>query len=227
MKSNEKQRRTLLQRASLAALLGGAGITGLIRKVLAAGGEQAKPGMRRVSGTVTVNGVAAHEGTPVGAGDAVETGAASDAVYVIGQDAFLQRPSSRVSFGDSAAAGVLRVITGRLLAVFDKGNRRIDTPAATIGIRGTGCYVEVEADRVYFCLCYGEVDLTPTAAPSERETYASGHHDRPLYIYQDSKTPKVAAAADLANHHDEELVLLEALLGRRPPFADLKAYTEK
>ena len=52
------------------------------------------------------------------------------------------------------------MLTGGLLAVW-KGNRQIETSVATAGIRGTGCYIEVEKRRTYFCLCYGAVVLQP------------------------------------------------------------------
>ena len=224
MKRNAQQRRSLLKQASLAALLGGAGITSLIGRVLAAGGDPARPGIRRMSGQVSVNGAPAHANLLIQPGDTVVTEAASEAIYVIGQDAFLQRAASRVSFGDGAAAGVLRVVTGRLLSVFAVGERRIETPTATIGIRGTGCYIEAEAERVYFCLCYGVAELTPTAAPQEREVIRTKHHDKPQYIYNDMKMPKMSVPAEVINHRDEELEMLEALVGRRPPLERLGGY---
>ena len=216
MKNKLQLRRSLLQTAGLAALLGAAGNSGLISRALAAVNE---PGLRRYSGEVNVNGKPARVGMPIVPGDTVVTGADGEAIYVIGLNAHLQRSGSRVSFGGSAAAGVLHIISGRLLSVFAQGTHSIMTPTATIGIRGTGCYIEAEAERVYFCLCYGEAELTPTVSPEEREIYRSRHHDRPLYIYSDMKMPKMAVPADVINHSDEELTLLEALVGRSPPFA--------
>ena len=220
MKNKLQLRRSLLQTASLAALLGAAGNSGLISRALAAVNI---PGLRRYRGEVSVNGKPAREGMPIGPGDTVITGADGEAIYVIGQNAHLQRPGSSVAFGEGAA-GVLRIITGRLLSVFAQGQYRIETPTATIGIRGTGCYIEAEAERVYFCLCYGEAELTPTVSPEEREVYRTRHHDRPLYIYSDMKMPKMAVPADVINHSDEELTLLEALVGRSPPFAPGSKY---
>jgi len=202
----------------LGALLSGGGITSLLAGVLAADQASIKPGMRRVSGQVSINGAPAREDMLIGSGDSVVTGPTAEAIYVVGQDAFLQRGGSRVSFGERAATGVLRVVTGRLLSVFGGGERSIVTPTAAIGIRGTGCYIEAAAERVYFCLCYGEAELTPTAAPQERETIRAKHHDKPLYIYADMKMPKMAVPAEVINHRDKELEMLEALVGRHPPF---------
>ena len=227
MTKTSLQRRSWLRQAGWVGsttLAGAAGLLGIIGRVLAAGDTTALQGMRRLVGEVTINGRPARADARVNPGDSVETGAGAEAVYVIGRDAFLQRANSRVSFGDSAAAGVLRVVTGRLLSVFDRGQRRIETPTAIIGIRGTGCYIEAAAARVYFCLCYGEAELIPTVSPQEKEVYRTRHHDRPMYIYSDMAMPKMAVPAEVINHTDAELVLLEALVGRQPPFQDYGKY---
>ena len=39
-----------------------------------------------------------------------------------------------------------------------------------------------------------------------------------MYIYNDMKMPKMMVPADVVNHSDLELTLLEGLVGRRPPF---------
>ncbi|TRZ69816.1 MAG: hypothetical protein D4S02_01470 [Rhodocyclaceae bacterium] len=207
-----------------AGLLGGAGISGLIGRVLAAGNSPALQGIRRMSGKVEVNGSSAGQGQRILPGDTVTTGADGEVVYVIGENAFLQRARSSVSFGDSATAGVLRIISGKLLSVFGKGPQKIVASTATIGIRGTGCYIESAPDLVYFCLCYGEADLVPTAAPAEQELIKTTHHDRPLYIHNDMKMPTMMVPAGVINHTDLELTLLESLVGRLPPFAGKRPY---
>ncbi|MDP3512614.1 MAG: hypothetical protein Q8S20_07675 [Sulfuritalea sp.] len=216
-------RRRILKALAAAGLLGPAGISGLIGNALAKGNAPVAPGLHKLRGTVTVNGKPAKEGQIVGAGDTVVTGPGSEAIYVIGQDAFLQREASTVSFGADAVQNLMRVVTGKLLSVFGKGaTRKIQVSTATIGIRGTGCYIEDEGSgataRTYFCLCYGEVELTPAAAPQERETYSTTHHDKPMYVHNDMKMPKMMVPAAVINHSDDELKLLEALVGRWPPF---------
>lgn len=216
-------RRKLLKALAAAGLLGPAGISGLIGQALAKGNAPVAPGLHKLRGNVSVNGRPAKEGQIVGAGDTVVTGPGSEAIYVIGQDAFLQRESSTVSFGADAVQNLMRVVTGKLLSVFGKGaTRKIQVSTATIGIRGTGCYIEDEGEgaraRTYFCLCYGEVELTPSAAPQERETYSTTHHDKPMYVHNDMKMPKMMVPAAVINHSDDELKLLEALVGRWPPF---------
>lgn len=214
-------RRQLLKRFAAAGLLGSAGISGLIREALANGTKPILPGMHKITGGVTVNGKPATTGMAIGAGDTIVTGADGEAIYVIGQDAFLQRPNSTVTFAASVAnatADVMRVLTGKILSVFGKGRKSLQTATATIGIRGTGCYIESEAKRVYFCLCYGVADLVPIADPKQTKIIETKHHENPVYIHHDSAMP-VMVDAMMINHSDAELELLESLVGRWPPFA--------
>lgn len=176
-------------------------------------------GIRRLSGFVSVNGKPASPGQRILPGDEIVTGPASDAVFVVGQDAFLQREASTVRFGAAPAVSFMRVVSGKILSVFGPGDKRIDVSTAVIGIRGTGCYIEESVGRTYFCLCYGEAEIVPTAAPGARETIRTQHHDHPVYINGDPGMPTSMVPADVLNHADAELVFLEGLLGRKPPFA--------
>jgi hypothetical protein len=211
-------RRRHLKSLAAAGLLGAGGIAGLIREVLAAGVKPVPPGLYRVKGDVRINGQPAREGTPVKPGDSVTTGRGAEAVFVIGQDAFLQRENSVVNFGQDAAKEFFRVLSGKLLSVFGKGEKRLATPTATIGIRGTGCYIEATEKTVYFCLCYGIADVTPTAEPSRTDRIETRHHDHPILIHNDQGMPAMADAK-VINHTDAELTLLENLTGRWPPFS--------
>lgn len=209
---------TRARRHLLKALLTMAATAGFAPLAIGSGADLAKPGFRKIRGTVRLNGQPAQEGMRVQAGDTVTTEGDAEAVYVIGANAYLQRASSSVSFTQAS----LRVITGKLLSVFGKGDMRLETPSATIGIRGTGCYIEAEgqgkAARTYFCLCYGTAELSPLATPEARETITTQHHDKPLWINNDPTKPGTMNAAQVINHHDYELVMLEALVGRQPPF---------
>lgn len=182
-----------------------------IRQALA---EDNTQGIRHLRGSASIDGKPIQAGAPIKVGSTITTTPDSEVVYVLGKDAFLQRGASTIKF---EAADTLRVITGKLLGVFAKGERRIVTPTATIGIRGTGCYIEASDERVYFCLCYGRADLAPTADPRRVEQFTTRHHDRPVYIYRDQATPAMVPA-DVINHNDAELRLLEGLVGRKPPF---------
>jgi hypothetical protein len=213
---NTNQRRAVLKQLAASALLGSAGIGALPRDALANASKPVTPGMYKTTGMVTINGKPAVPGMAIGAGDSIVTGANSEAIYVIGQDAFLQRASSTVSFS-GVSADVMRVLSGKILSVFGKGSKKLETATATIGIRGTGCYIESEARRVYFCLCYGVAEVIPSADTNRVEIVETRYHDHPLYIH-DSSRP-LFVDAPVINHSDLELKLLESLVGRWPPFS--------
>ncbi|MEO8630790.1 MAG: hypothetical protein ABI612_22240 [Betaproteobacteria bacterium] len=174
--------------------------------------------IKRIGGPVTVNGKRATNKTPIRGGDTVQTGAGSMVVFVIGKDAFLLRQNARVTFdkadGDGAIGG-LKVMNGGLLAVFDKGARRIQTANATAGIHGTGVYLEAHPDHTYFCTCYGEVDLRDKTGESHK-LVVSGYHTANL-IYAKPTNGKMIASVPSRHHTDEELIMLEKLVGRTSP----------
>ena len=189
------------------------GLSGVLQHALAAEPAEVQEGIRRVRGTVLVDGRLARVGMLVPPGATVITEGTSEAAYVVGQNAYLQRADTHVVIG-RAAAPLLRIITGALMAVFPRGAQHtIRTPVLTAGIRGTGCYIQLEERRTYFCLCYGAVDLTPDGGNTRR--YTTKHHDSPFWI---APNGSVTPAGQLA-HEDDELALLESLVGRELPFA--------
>jgi len=215
----QARRRWLLRAA---ASLGAASLPSAIRQALAMGENPAAPGLHRVEGEVRVNRQLAKSGQLVRPGDVIETGARGQAVFIVGRDAYLLRAGSRLETkGREMLIDTLRIVTGKLLSVLGPGTRRIETPTATIGIRGTGIYIEAEPDRTYVCTCYGTADLQSTEKPEERETVTTTHHDQPRYDYGKSMPSiRMIEGAPVVNHTDAELVMLEALVGRRPPFLD-------
>ncbi len=215
--NTNSRRRILLKALFAAGLLEGVGLSGLIGRALANGNDPVAAGLRNFRGAVTINGQTARVGMLIKAGDTVVTGHDSEAIFVIGQDAFLQRDNSSVIFGD-AASGFFRIVTGKLLSVFGKGPKKLIVSTATIGIRGTGCYIEASPEQTYFCLCYGEAEIIPVAAPEQREVIATTHHDHPLTISHDAAKGSIMTAAPVINHTDAELTLLENLVGRQTPF---------
>lgn len=203
--------------------LGGAALLLLARDLLAAGALE--KGVYRVTGEARVNGVAARRGMDVKPGDVVTTGADGRIVFVIGRDAFLMRSSSRLEVG-GAAATVFRIVTGALLSVYRPGvPKTLHAQNATIGIRGTGLYVESAPDKTYICTCYGEAEIVPSADPALAETVRTRHHEQPRYVLPKG-APRMMMKAPVINHTDAELELLESLVGRRPPFdpTDLGRY---
>jgi len=217
-------RRRWLKLLATVGVFGPAGIGGLISQALAMTGVAPSSGVYKLRGQVTVNGKPAQLGQKIGPGDTVVTGPDSEVVFVIGVDAFLQRDQTTLAFGTDAVKEFFRIVTGRVLSVFGKTEQRriLSTGTAILGIRGTGCYIEDEGQgataRTYFCLCFGSVDLIPTAAPQEQLSYSTQHHDKPLYVYNDPQKTHMMAPATVINHTDAELIMLEALVGRKPPF---------
>jgi hypothetical protein len=197
-----------------AAAAGSAGILGLIRDALAAD-PKSMQGIRHASGDVTIDGRPAMPGQRIRPGQTVATGPDADTVFVLGAHAFLQRENSQFSFETSGGATTLRYLSGKVLSVFGKGKTRLITPTATIGIRGTGCYIEAEEDRTYFCLCYGVAVVTPNDNRAGRETIRTQHHEHPVYIDAGQLT---MTSAPVIDHTDAELIMLENTVGRRPPF---------
>ena len=69
--------------------------------------------------------------------------------------------------------------------------------------------------EVYFCLCYGTADIASNKAPDKVETIQTEHHEHPVILHANGSQME---AAEMINHTDSELILLESLLGRVPPF---------
>jgi hypothetical protein len=211
-------RRAALRKLAVSSALGAGGFAALIREALAASPQQ---GIRQMKGTVTIDGKPAAPGQAIRPGQKVATGEDGEAVFVVGKDAFLQRRNSEFvierSAGARIAIPVLRYITGSVLSVFGKGKKTLSTPTATIGIRGTACYIESAPEQVYFCLCYGTAIVTPAGDPAQRTTIRTMHHDHPITIGAAAGSTMMANAL-VINHTDAELTMLEALVGRKPAF---------
>ncbi|MBI1891741.1 MAG: hypothetical protein HYS18_13920 [Burkholderiales bacterium] len=201
-------------------MLGAGGVLGTIQAALA---DEVKKGITHMKGRVTVDGKPAALGQLIRAGQTVATGPDSEVVFVLGPDAFMLREKSELAIEGKIVVSALRFITGKVLSVFGKGAKQLRTPTATIGIRGTACYIEAEAGSTYFCLCYGEAELIPSADPTAREIIRTQHHERPLAISNKSGGAMMAKAP-VINHTDAELIMLESLVGRKPPFYG-KSYT--
>lgn len=208
------------RRRFISHTLGWSSLAGLTN-ALAMGQQPLQNGIRRMRGEVRLNGKPARLDQAVLQGDTVTTGPHSEVLYVMANNAYLMRDNSEVQFALDGAVGVLRLVTGKVLAVFGPGAKRLETPAATIGIRGTACYLETMESQLYFCLCYGTADIQPLADPSQARSLTTRYHDTPLYIGQRTGADSpVILSAPVINHRDLELILLEEAVGRRPPFLD-------
>ncbi|MCP4767489.1 MAG: hypothetical protein GY875_14585 [Gammaproteobacteria bacterium] len=176
-----------------------------------------------LEGDVRVNGERADLETRIGGGDVVSTQRNSEVVFAVGSDSFILRSSSEMEIeGGGFFVDTLRMLTGSVLSVF--GNRSeqqqltMNSATATIGIRGTGVYMESEPGLTYLCTCYGQVGLYSSNDLDDSELITATHHDAPKYI-TDKKTRNThIRPAPFKNHTDAELKLLEAIVGREVPF---------
>jgi len=216
MSDPDESRRIFLLRALSAGLFAAsplvrAGALGKVPRELPAGKS-----IYSLQGELRVNGQAANADTLVSPGDVLHTGPGGQAIFVVGKDAFILRGNSELHLsGDNLLVESMRLVTGAVLSVFGKSRHHVATPTATIGIRGTGLYVEAQPDLSYVCTCYGTTEIGSVAAPSNAETIESRHHDAPRYVDAAGNI----RPAPFVNHNDEELMLIETLVGRTPPFA--------
>jgi len=204
------------RRDALAVIAAGAASM-VVARALAKG--DVPTGVHQIDGVVHVNGQQAHVGTPVRPGDRVTTGQASQAVVVVGGDAFLLRSKTTIELGKGpdGLTSQLLLAAGGVLSVFSKKPLVVKAATASIGIRGTGAYLEMQpGGAVYFCLCYGEAVIDGPGMASGRVVKTS-HHEEPLMLREDGSAMKIEPGPFM-NHTDAELVMLEALVGREPPF---------
>lgn len=177
----------------------------------------------RLNGSAKVNGQEANLSTIIKPNDVVETGPKSELVFVVGGHSMLMRENSHLTMegkedGASFLIQGLRILAGKLLTVSRSQGTQIRTTTATIGVRGTGYYIEADPEQTYFCTCYGLTDVESTNDPTSQDTVASKHHDKPLYILANEPEGKNIRRAPFKNHTDQELMLIETLVGRTPPF---------
>ncbi len=210
------------QRRQLLKFLAAASATSLITPSQA--GPTGRPSklsnIHHAHGDIKINGQALTPATLIKAGDEVTTGENTEFIFRFGLDAHLMRSNSSMQLEaeeDSSIVDTLRIISGAILSVFGRANKRILTPVATIGIRGTGTYFEVQDSETYLCTCYGGTDIRSNLDPSITDKIDTHHHESPRYIRNTSEGSLIEEAP-VKNHSDAELILLESTLGRRPPF---------
>ena len=139
-------------------------------------------------------------------------------MFVDAKDAFLLRSNTILKLkhhkNKKRIVG-FEVIKGGVLSVFSKKKRKIRTPSALIGIRGTGVYIEVDKEKTYICTCYGKAILQRKDDLDIKEVIKTSHHDEPRYIYLNNNNIE---KAPVINHSDLELIMLEEQVLRKPPF---------
>jgi hypothetical protein len=223
---DDPRRRLLIEALAVGLISGCWGGRSLAQGIFGSRPAKLPPGQSiyRIAGTASVNGTAATLQTQVRPGDMIETGKDSEIVFVVGGHSMIVRSDTRLAIesekkeSTSLLISGLRLLTGKLLSVSRSSQMRVTTATATIGIRGTGWYAESDPEQTYFCTCYGAAEIAASNDPGSKETVVSKHHDRPLYILGKSAPGKGIRNAPFVNHTDQELMLIETLVGRTPPF---------
>jgi hypothetical protein len=202
------QRRGFLLAAAGWTALGGA----------SAAQAQARSNIVELSGDATLNGARLAPEHTVQTGDTIATGPGSTVIFVLGNSAFHVRQNSMMTLDRGAslfAVSILRLITGAVVSVWGKGNKRlVVTPTLTAGIRGTGVYAEVfekQDGRSYFCNCYGEVEVQ---AGTDQVLSRAQYHQS-YWGEVAAKGGRMLTPAAAINHTDEELEYLARLAGQR------------
>jgi len=174
--------------------------------------------IHHLSGQAYVNGRLARPNTVIRPGDNVETLNNSNIVFVVDNDAYMLRENSRLSLiVRNSVLDTLRLFSGKLLSVFGSGRKNLQTPIATIGIRGTGTYMTAEPGQTYFCTCYGTVEIASWQSSKMAERVTGTHHNARIITASNQQNWSMIPAA-FVDHSDDELIMLEALMGRKPPF---------
>jgi len=202
------QRRDTLKAAAAWVAMGG----------LPAAMAQQRSNVVEMVGDVLLNGRRMVPQQTIQTGDEIATGPASRLTFVLGNAAMHVRQNSRLTVERGITlhtVSLLRLLTGAVGSAFGRGpSRTIITPTLTAGIRGTGVYTEVfpdQANRSYFCNCYGTVDMQ---AGGNRALSVSSYHQS-FWGEAEPKAGRFLTPAPALNHTDEELEFLAGLIDQR------------
>ena len=200
--------------------IGGSGI--ITNRAGAHGKKDFPQGIRDMRGEVKINGSPVEQGFTVSPGDTVTTGKGGMVIFVHEQSVYRIGGNTRFTLTTENDGGgtksILKIARGKVLSVFRGGRKQVRTPTAVIGVRGSGIYAEAEPERTYFCTCYGISEISARGG-GERETVKAKHHDQPRFIHAPGSGKRIVKAPML-NHTDKDLIFIESLAGRKPPFWD-------
>lgn len=175
--------------------------------------------IHELQGTATVNKKPLTRASSIKNGDEIVVSSDGKLVFSIGEDAFLVRGGSTLQVyteENSVLVSGLRLVNGAILGVYGKRKSatRIFTATATIGIRGTAVYAAVTPEKLYTCTCYGHTDLI---VGLEKADVIATHHN--AHVVSTGKNGNSQMKTfEVIDHSDDELRMLEALVGRKPLF---------
>ena len=180
--------------------------------------------VRELAGDVTLNDFPLARNSALQAGQTIRTGADGRVWFSIGADAYFLRPNSTLRLDASRPSepfiDFLRLVSGALGATFARGMRRtLIAPTATIGIRGTGVYLEASPDVCYFCTCFGSTEILTAPSGNMMESVAvSTENHQARMIHREAMSGTRIVRAGFERHTNEEIARLESLVGRPNPF---------
>jgi hypothetical protein len=223
---DDPRRRLLVQALALGMLGAAAPMPAAYAQLFGNRPRRLPPGQSiyKIEGEARVNGEVATLDTKIAPRDTVETGRNSELIFVVGGNSMIMRADSRMVMEPSPAPTEnalitgLRLLTGKVLSVSRNNAMKFTTTTATIGIRGTGLYLEADPEQTYFCLCYGTADVAALNDPASTDSVTAQRHDKPLYIAAKAPEGNSIRRAPFINHTDQELALIETLVGRTTPF---------
>jgi hypothetical protein len=180
--------------------------------------------VHEVAGDVTVNHVRLTRLGVLEAGQTLRTGADGRIWFSLGGDACFLRPNSELRLDAwrprDAVIDLLRLVSGALGATFARGmHRTLIAPTATIGIRGTGVYLEASPDVAYFCTCFGSTEILTAPSGNMMESVAvTTENHQARMIHREAMSGMRILHAGFERHTNEEMARLESLVGRPNPF---------
>lgn len=179
--------------------------------------------IHELTGEVLLNGRRLLRGARIAPGDSLYAGPGASLWFTLGADAFFLRERSELRLEARARSAIiegLRLITGALGATFARGaERRVIARTVTIGIRGTGIYLDTTPEQTYACTCFGATELKSAddGAMMESVKVVTGNHFA-RRIWRDPKMGMRILEAPFERHTNAEIARLESLAGRPDPF---------
>ena len=180
--------------------------------------------VQELSGEVFLNGFPMVRNHEIRSGQTVTTGRDGHIWFTMAGDAYFLRPGSELRLQSSdppdTVIDLLRLVIGALGATFGRGARReVIARTATIGIRGTGIYVETTREETYACTCFGSTELRSVVTGQMMESLPiSTERHVARIIRRDAPMSMSMVQAPFERHTNEEIGRLERLVGRPYPF---------
>ena len=150
--------------------------------------------IKKIKGSVSINGVRAKAGDKANIGDMISTDTKSSfadvklpnnngVVRIVGGSIKIEKTKNKGS--------LISLLKGKLFSYFKKTEKKsntkniVKTEMASYGVRGTRFVVEIEDDEDFLCVCHGSVEATNNSGT--KVTLADGQY---AYINEGDKNLK-------------------------------------